>query len=529
MRKGTFSVQTANANSSRHNSRELAPKYLIDSSQKNYYELITPDNEFKNIAQNIYKEKIKQTMQKKQVDNLIQETVLTLRPEQNENDVKDLFKKLNKKYGGHELLEVAIHRDEGYFLKNDVAYYPTKNILFKDNDWYVCSDTSISKPKVTDFDTKVNINEFEKVYNYHAHAKFSMFDRTTGKTARMQKKDMSERIKFVSETLGLAYAPDKATSHIKKSVNQVKDEHLAKARIMEQVKEKESKLLKTTFDQLLATKKDLSAAQSEAREYLKELGATREDYAKLEQLNKDLKEQVKENALTIEDLNSKFNSLKYSLEEKFNELHKEKEHLKSVVELKEVEILDLEPFKNLYFSQEHDLNSLQEQNKVLQEKVSSLEEKSNSSPNMERYDYYKNQFEVRNGILEKTNTEFGLEPKGNLGKLVAFFKNTINEMKEKISNLFKRNEELEKENKSLKDELYELKRDRIIESGKENPHEAIRKTLENAGLTGYSKLQEMQKKDLNEIIENNRRKAEKEKLEQEQEQQRQKQRDSLTR
>ena len=41
------------------------------------------------------------------------------------------------------------------------------------------------------------------------------------------------------------------------------------------------------------------------------------------------------------------------------------------------------------------------------------------------------------------------------------------------------------------------------------------------------KLKEMQKKDLNEIIENNRRKAEKEKLEQEQE--RQKQRDSLTR
>ena len=111
--------------------------------------------------------------------------------------------------------------------------------------------------------------------------------------------------------------------------------------------------------------------------------------------------------------------------------------------------------------------------------------------------------------------------------LVDYFKNTINDLKTKVSNLFKRNQELESENKALKDELYELKRDRIIESGKENPHEAIRKTLENAGLTGYSKLQEMQKKDLNEIIENNRRKAEKEKLEQEQ--QRQKQRDSLTR
>ncbi len=558
MRKGTFSVQTANANSSRHNSRELAPKYLIDSSQKNYYELITPDNEFKNIAQNIYKEKIKQTMQKKQVDNLIQETVLTLQPNQDENDVKDLFKKLNKKYGGHELLEVAIHRDEGYFFFFFFAYYPTKNILFKDNDWYVCSDTSISKPKVTDFDTKVNINEFEKVYNYHAHAKFSMFDRATGKTARMQKKDMSERIKFVSDNLGLAYAPDKATSHIKKSVNQVKDEHLAKARTMEQVKEKESKLLKTTYNQLLATKQDLAAAQNEVREYLKEIGATRKEFAELDQLNRDLKEQLKAKDLTIEEMQSKFNSLKHSLEEKFNELYKEKEHFKSVVELKVVEILDLEPYKDLYFRQEHDLNALQEQNKVLVEKVSSLEEKINSSPNMEQYEHFKKQHEVRGKIIfEEAKQIQELEPeKTNLRKLVDYFKNTINDLKTKVNSLFKRNQELEAENKALKDEIYELKRDRIIESGKDNPHEAIRKTLEHAGLGSRTsasilaelkeqrrqqreedspfnvsgsmiKFKENQKKDLNEIIENNRKKEEKERLEQEQ--QRQRQRDSLTR
>ena len=252
MRKGTFSVQTANPNSAKHNSRELAPKYLIDTSAKNYYELLKKDDDFILEAQAIYKEKIKQTMQKKQVENLIQETVLTLQPNQDEKDVKDLFKKLNQKYGGHELLEVAIHRDEGYFLKDDIAYYPTKNILNKNGDWYVCSDNSIKKPKQDDFDRIVNIDEFEKVYNYHAHAKFSMFDRETGKTARMQKKDMSERIKFVSDELGLLFAPDKETSRIKKSVNLVKDEHLARARELEKQKElkQDKKKLKEELEEL---------------------------------------------------------------------------------------------------------------------------------------------------------------------------------------------------------------------------------------------------------------------------------------
>src|SRR5574344_692160 len=250
-------------------------------------------------------------MQKKQVENLIQETVLTLQPHQNENDVKELFTKLNKKYGGHELLEIAIHRDEGHFLKDDIAYYPTKNILKKDDDkWYICSNADIKKPKKDDFDTPVNIDEFEKIFNYHAHAKFSMFDRTTGKTARMQKKDMSERIKFVSDELGLLFAPDQETSRIKKSVNLVKDEHLARARELETQKE---------LKQELAKAKDLQEINKQLREELKQAAATREDYAKLEQLNKDLKEQVKSKTLTIEELNNIINEYKQDKAPKTNE------------------------------------------------------------------------------------------------------------------------------------------------------------------------------------------------------------------
>ena len=200
MRKGTFSVQSASVHSSKHNSREEAPRYLIglESGKSNYYELIVEDEEFVENAKLKYKECVKQNMQKKQIPGLIKETILTLQEYQDENDVKALFEELNKKYGGHFLTEVSVHRDEGHFVRNDIAYYPTKNILNKENDWYICSDMHIKKPKKDDFDIKVDINEFQKVYNYHAHAKFSMFDMDTGKTARIDKKAMSSRIKFIS-------------------------------------------------------------------------------------------------------------------------------------------------------------------------------------------------------------------------------------------------------------------------------------------------------------------------------------------
>lgn len=308
MRKGTFSVENAKAHSSKHNSRELSPKYLIDDTKSNYYELIIKDEEFKEQAQLKYKEIIKQNMQKKQIPGLIKETVLTIKENQNEDDIKSLFKELNKEFGGHHLTELSIHRDEGHFLKDDIAYYPTKNILKKENEWYICSDINITKPKKDDFDKLVDIDDFQKIYNYHAHAKFSMFDMSTGKIARMNKGQMSKRIKFVSDYLGLDYNPGK-DRFITKSVNQIKDEHLVKAN--EKAQE-------------LAKQKDLKLQIAIAREEWQKEKATREDYAALEELNRELKKKISNKQITIDEmqneidtLNEQFNSKikPYELEE----------------------------------------------------------------------------------------------------------------------------------------------------------------------------------------------------------------------
>lgn len=461
-----------------HNSRESKTVNAIFDDEKNYCSCTNAEafDLFKKelaIRSEAYQKRTGQKIQSKTVTHL--SAIVNFNKEHTPEDIKKLCDYLEKELDT-KVIQFAMHRDEGHIAENG-----------------------------------------EKIKNYHAHIEFMGLDSLGNSIKRtLKKKELINLQTKTAEILdmqrGRNYVAEKA-----KRPKRLDTYEFKKAKEMEAAA-KESKLLKTAFDQLLATKKDLSAAQSEVREYLKELGATREDYAKLEKLNRDLKEQVKENALTIEEMQSKFNSLKYSLEEKFNELYKEKEHFKSVVELKEVEILDLEPFKDLYFRQEHDLNSLQEQNKVLVEKVSSLQEKINSSPNMEQYEHFKQQHELRGKIIfEEAKQIQELEPeKTNLRKLVDYFKNTINDLKTKVNSLFKRNEELEKENKALKEQIYELKRDRIIESGKENPHEAIRNVLEKSGLM---KLQEMQERE-------RKQKEEREKLE---EQQRQKQRDSLTR
>src|SRR5574344_571355 len=373
-------------------------------------------------------------MQKKQVENLIQETVLTLQPHQNENDVKELFTKLNKKYGGHELLEIAIHRDEGHFLKDDIAYYPTKNILKKDDDkWYICSNADIKTPKKDDFDTPVNIDEFEKIFNYHAHAKFSMFDRTTGKTARMQKKDMSERIKFVSAYLGLLFDPNKETSRIHKPVNQIKDEHLARARELEKQKE---------------NLKDLQYTDKEAQKQIIALeNANTEQKKELHRLNA-----IVNKSKTPEEIEA--------LYQKIEAYKKENEHLQSVVELKEIEILDLQ--KNKDISQSNGNSPKTNNNSFVTQSISKDEI---NALNGLKDDFIEEIKIDEKGIFikkveVKLKEEFEKAPKieqlslFNLMKkrIVTAYK-TIKAQAIRILNLEEDNKDLKKENKNLKEKL----------------------------------------------------------------------------
>lgn len=307
-RKASFSIEAPKRRSSQHNSRVDIPKYLIEQNENfdgNFYAKYNgyeSDTQMSELLQNFYKKKIGQRMQKKQVPALIKEAVITLKKEHTEKDVLSLFDTLKKKYGGHEVLEIAIHHDEGHFQdENGMTYAPNEDIFYNkvDKNWYL-------DPKLK----KLAPENLTKIFNYHAHVKFTMLNLETARTPQMPKKKYSERHKVVAGFLGLRHAPGK-TRYISKTITQIKAEHNAnREKQKEEAKEKAE--LKAKIAELQAklqekgkvTQKDLRQLKEE---YRKEMIASKllyeaKDYQALNQLFKEAIEDNKKKSLDIDML-----------------------------------------------------------------------------------------------------------------------------------------------------------------------------------------------------------------------------------
>lgn len=464
MRKASFSVEKPTSHTKAHNTREDAPRYLIGVSdgRENLYEEYYSFENFQELAEARYLEINKQKMQTSQKEALFEEALISLEEHHTKDDVIKLFKALNKKYTGHTLINLAIHNDEGHFVKDGIEYYPTKHIIQKEDSWYILdeNDTHILeglkdkdfKPKDEDFKIKVNINEFEKVYNYHAHAVFSRFDLETGKSARFQKGTMSERYKFVAEQMKMRYAPDE-NRLVKKSIGQHKAD-LSATRNAKLVMKKELELKHT--EELQATKEQLKDANNQLRTFMKENGALRTDYAELEKAKKELEEKLKAKDLTEKELLEKFQELEKNFK-------KEKGHLTSLIEVKEIDNLDLK----------NQNKSLQEQKEVLEEKVIALEQKTASSSNMSDLEVKAELQNIVNEEIEVKNVKTGVfstEKAPVIKDSKSFFKrvqdlasrgtqgvmNTIENLKREITQLKSFVKSLQTENANLKAKVREL-------------------------------------------------------------------------
>ena len=157
-----------------------------------------------------------------------------------------------------------------------------------------------------------HIKDGRPIYNYHAHIVFCNLDKN-GKTLlkNMTKSDLSKLQDLVSDNLQMERGkPAKETG--------AKHKHhtVYRAEKEKENLENENKSLKME----LVKAKELQELNKELREELKQAAATREDYAKLEALNKDLKEKIKSKELTNEQLTKIIDEYKQGNTPKTNEI-----------------------------------------------------------------------------------------------------------------------------------------------------------------------------------------------------------------
>jgi hypothetical protein len=261
MAKSGLTFEPTKGSNFAHNNREHQIDYLVegkfwcDRTENEAQEYLTT---LRHEAMENY---TKRTGQKMQIDindnKYLWSASVNLNQEHTIEDLQDLAKELEKKHGW-QCVQCAVHFDEGHINERDVIEY-----------------------------------------NRHGHLEFFMVSKegtTAFKKKDFRQKDMSELQTFVAERLkmerGKIYHE---TGEYKK--------HL-KPQAFKSTK-RELETVKT-----LANENDLKEEVAQLRATLKEMGGKREDYAKLEALTKDLKEKVKSQIITIDDLKEQINAHK---------------------------------------------------------------------------------------------------------------------------------------------------------------------------------------------------------------------------
>lgn len=421
MAKSSINFQKVSIHSFKHNDRsetKTAETVYKELSNKNEFDIDAK------VAQENFDELYKIAMKKIQgktrradKKNTLVEAVVNIKTNTTMQDLKELQKHIEKEFG-FQGLQIAIHRDEGHYE----------------------DDTFIT--------------------NNHAHMSFFTLNRETGRQMFRREHINKDKLRDLQTTTANILVMDRGT-----------DKRVSKT---ERLGHKEYKSVKKTE---LAKGKDLDLEVKKLREELQELKAERKDHAKLEQLNRDLKDEVKNKTLTIEDLNEHMQSLKQS----FLNSKKENTELQKRNEKLEKNNTNNEDLIQKYeFISDSNSETIRELRKELDDKSIELEEKNVSRPNMDDYDYKKEVDKIVNDNLEEK--EFGtfkketvvivkdkfsftdalkhLASKGSNYLLEQYKKleSKYNDLKDKYSNLEKENGKLKNTIFEMKDEIYDLKK-----------------------------------------------------------------------
>ena len=345
MSKFSINFKKVSTHSFKHNDRseiKKADTVFAQFSDRNICD-ISATEAHQNLD-NYYDEamsKIEGRVRRAKRENTLVEAVVNVKKNTTIEDLKKLQAYIEKEYV-FTGLQIAIHKDEGHF---------------EDNKF---------------------------IENYHAHMSFFTLNRSNGRQMFRKEHINPDKLRQLqtdgAQILNMDRGLDKRESGV------------------ERLEHREHKRAKKAEEKQLAKEKDLKEEIAKLREELKANHAERKDYAQLEQLNRDLKAQVKDKSLTIESLHQQMDVLK---------------QLTSTLELK---------------------------NEALHEEVVKKDELIDSTPNLNDYKEYAEQ-ELKIKIEENTT-------------LPMFFKNLISTLKKAWIQI----KELKEQVLSLKAENAELRR-----------------------------------------------------------------------
>lgn len=284
MAKSSIHIEAGAGGYFAHNSREQSTVNSIFSDEPNFcscpkkvaFEIYRSELEKRSEA---YTERTGQKLQKNAITHL--SAIVNFNKDHTPEDMRKVCDLLERKFDT-KVIQYAMHRDEGH-IKEDGT--PDKN--------------------------------------YHAHIEFMGLD-SRGESVRrkLDRPTLKALQNDVAKTLGMERGKDYAKERSPRPKRLDTYEYKAhKEGIEKEVKEA-----------VLATQKDLKDEIALLRSQLKEQGATRAEHAQIEQLNKELSEQIKAKELSNDDLKKSLEtvrSLRSSDQTKILELSQTVDDLKT--------------------------------------------------------------------------------------------------------------------------------------------------------------------------------------------------------
>ena len=238
MAKSSINFAKATTHSQDHNFRKDKPSYLLPLEHQ--LENVFWKNEKKETELFSESAALQKTGRKPKLENSRWEAIINFNKNHSLGDLQIVAKHIENKFN-ITCSSIAMHKDEGHVNERGIVEY-----------------------------------------NLHAHVNFITHKngKQNWRKEFVKPKDLRELQTEVAELLGMERGTDKRIS---------KTERLEHTQFKQQVKE-------------LAKQKDLKSEIAELRVELQAHKATRADYAELEELNKELKERIKDKDLTIDEL-----------------------------------------------------------------------------------------------------------------------------------------------------------------------------------------------------------------------------------